>query len=135
MLYLLYDALDQLRKMTLSFSELRYLAVEHTEAEIRAAVEALLPPLEAPAPLQQPLIVQIPNLAGLPIYRITPYGRDLVQQQRGQARGDGLPLIPYPRCGALIAIHSTDAHGHERRLSQLSYSPLPGGKRGGEECS
>jgi hypothetical protein len=80
-LYLLYDALDQLRKMTLSFSELRYLAVEHTEAQIREAVEALLKPQ---TPGGVPLVVQIPNLANLPIYRITPQGRDLVKSQRGE---------------------------------------------------
>lgn len=77
-LYLLYDALDQLRKLTLSFSELRYLAVEHSEEQVRAAVEALLkPPVNTP-----PLIVQIPNLTNLPIYRITPSGRQLVDMQR-----------------------------------------------------
>lgn len=90
-LYLLFDALDQLRKMTLSFSELRYLAVEHTEQQVRAAVEALLRPdrpgRPGPEGTPQPLIVQIPNLADLPIYRISPYGRHLVQQQRGQAGG------------------------------------------------
>lgn len=86
-LYLLYDALNQLRKLTLSFSELRYLAVEHTEPQVRAAVEALLRPAAPGGSGRGPLIVQIPNLAGLPIYRITPVGRDLVQQQQGQAGG------------------------------------------------
>jgi hypothetical protein len=86
-LYLLFDGLDQLRKMTLSFSELRYLAVEHTEQQIRTAVEALLHPDGHPGRPGGPLILQIPNLAGLPIYRITPAGRDLVQQQRNQAGG------------------------------------------------
>lgn len=84
-LYLLYDALNQLRKLTLSFSELRYLAVEHTEPQVRAAVEALLRPDVPSRPVRIPLIVQVPNLAGLPIYRITPVGRDLVQQQQDQA--------------------------------------------------
>jgi hypothetical protein len=79
-LYLLYDALDQLRKLTLSFSELRYLAVEHTEDQVRAAVESLLQPQSGP-----PLIVQIPNLAGIPIYRITPEGRDTVDRQKARA--------------------------------------------------
>jgi hypothetical protein len=88
-LYLLYDALDQLRKLTLSFSELRYLAVEHTEAQVRAAVLSLLQADAAP-----PLISQVPNLAGLPIYRITPYGRDLVQQQQDQGRTQGMPPPP-----------------------------------------
>ncbi len=79
-LYLLYDALDQLRKMTLSFSELRYLAVEHTEEQARAAVEGLLAPGQGGRPA---LIVQVPNLANLPIYRITPEGRDMVRRQKG----------------------------------------------------
>jgi len=94
-LYLLYDALDQLRKMTLSFSELRYLAVEHTEQQVRAAILSLLqatgPPGGTGSP---PLISQVPNLAGLPIYRITPYGRDLVQQQQDQGRTQGVPPPP-----------------------------------------
>ena len=85
-LYLLCDALDQLRKLTLSFSELRYLAVEHTEDEIRDAVESLLNPAShggaGPGPFNTPLILQIPNLANLPIYRITPAGRDLVKNAR-----------------------------------------------------
>jgi hypothetical protein len=81
-LYLLYDALDQLRKMTLSFSELRYLAVEHTEQQVRAAVETLLAASQNGRP---PLIVQIPNLANLPIYRIAPAGRDIVTRQRSLA--------------------------------------------------
>jgi len=83
-LYLLYDALDQLRKLTLSFSELRYLAVEHTEEQIRAAVSGLLAQQAGGRP---PLIIQIPNLAGIPIYRISPLGRDIVKEQRGTARG------------------------------------------------
>ncbi len=82
-LYLLYDALDQLRKMTLSFSELRYLAVEHTEEQIRAAVESLLDPTAHNRPAT-PLLVTIPNLTNLPIYRIAPAGRKLVQWQREQ---------------------------------------------------
>lgn len=86
-LYLLYDGLDQLRKMTLSFSELRYLAVEHTEQQVRAAVESLLKPGSHGYSGNMPLIVQIPNLANLPIYRITPAGRDLVKQQKGNAPG------------------------------------------------
>ena len=81
-LYLLYDALDQLRKLTLSFSELRYLAVEHTEEQVRAAVESLLAPQPDGRP---PLILQVPNLANIPIYRITPMGRDLVNRQKGMA--------------------------------------------------
>jgi hypothetical protein len=81
-LYLLYDALDQLRKMTLSFSELRYLAVEHTEEQVRSAVEALLSPRKEGRPA---LIVQIPNLANLPIYRITPEGRNMVKRQKDVA--------------------------------------------------
>ncbi len=81
-LYLLYDALDQLRKMTLSFSELRYLAVEHTEEQVRAAVEGLLQPRNDG---RSALIVQIPNLANLPIYRITPDGRDMVKRQKSMA--------------------------------------------------
>ncbi len=81
-LHLLYDALDQLRKMTLSFSELRYLAVEHTEAQLRHAVEALLQPRSQGG---IPLVVQVPNLANLPIYRISPAGRDLVKGRRGPA--------------------------------------------------
>jgi hypothetical protein len=81
-LYLLYDALDQLRKLTLSFSELRYLAVEHTEQQIRTAVEALLAARPDGRP---PLILQVPNLANLPIYRITPVGRDIVNRQKGTA--------------------------------------------------
>jgi hypothetical protein len=83
-LYLLVDALDQLRKMTLSFSEVRYLAVEHTEAQLRTAVETLL---QARTPEGIPLVVQVPNLANLPIYRITPPGRDLVTGRRGAATG------------------------------------------------
>jgi hypothetical protein len=82
-LYLLYDALDQLRKLTLSFSELRYLAVEHTEEQIRTAVTALLSAQPGGRP---PLIVQVPNLAGIPIYRIAPLGRDIVKQQRDTVR-------------------------------------------------
>jgi hypothetical protein len=92
-LYLLLDALDQLRKLTLSFSELRYLAVEHPEADVRAAVESLLKrTTDGAGPGEQgiPLIVQVPNLANLPIYRITPVGRDLVLSRKaaigGQAR-------------------------------------------------
>ena len=81
-LYLLHDALDQLRKLTLSFSELRYLAVEHTEEQVRAAVESLLAGQQGVRP---PLIVQVPNLANLPIYRITPDGRDMVKEQKGKA--------------------------------------------------
>jgi hypothetical protein len=83
-LYLLVDALDQLRKLTLSFSELRYLAVEHTEADLRAAVESLLKRTAGGGPGEEgvPLIVQVPNLANLPIYRITPVGRDLVQSRK-----------------------------------------------------
>jgi hypothetical protein len=70
--------------MTLSFSELRYLAVEHTEEQVRTAVETLL----APQPGGRPaLIVQVPNLAELPIYRIMPAGRDLVKAQKGTASG------------------------------------------------
>jgi hypothetical protein len=89
-LYLLYDALDQLRKMTLSFSELRYLAVEHTEQQVRAAVEALLTTGPDGRP---PLILQIPNLANIPIYRITPAGRDLVTKQKEMA-GSVSPASP-----------------------------------------
>jgi hypothetical protein len=89
-LYLLYDALDQLRKMTLSFSELRYLAVEHTEEQIRAAVISLLDPVAHNKPFDKPLIVQIPNLANLPIYRITPTGRDIVMSQKGLAESGAL---------------------------------------------
>ena len=85
-LYLLYDALDQLRKLTLSFSELRYLAVEHTEDEIRGAVEALLDPASHGRPFNIPLILQIPNLANLPIYRISPVGRNLVKNARNTQR-------------------------------------------------
>jgi hypothetical protein len=84
-LYLLHDALGQMRKMTMSFSELRYLAVEHSEDEIRQAVEALLDPARAGGRLAAPLIVPVPNLTNLPIYRITPLGRDLVKQQQGLA--------------------------------------------------
>ena len=79
-LYLLHDALGQMRKMTLSFSELRYLAVEHTEEQVRAAVERLLN-----RGAGTPLITQVPNLAAIPIYRILPAGRDLVKQQRATA--------------------------------------------------
>lgn len=93
-LYLLYDALDQLRKLTLSFSELRYLAVEHTEAQIRAAVEALLDPVGHGKQFKTPLIVQIPNLANLSIYRITPLGRDLVKQQTDMASAPALGQGP-----------------------------------------
>ena len=89
-LYLLYDALDQLRKLTLSFSELRYLAVEHTEEQVRAAVERLLKPTHSDG---IPLIVQVPNLANIPIYRITPLGRNLVKQQRARA-GETTPVTP-----------------------------------------
>ena len=85
-LYLLVDALDQLRKMTLSFSELRYLAVEHTEPQLREAVETLLKPQAAGGEPAMPLIVQVPNLANLPIYRITPTGRDIVLSRRAEAR-------------------------------------------------
>ena len=87
-LYLLHDALDQLRKMTLSFSELRYLAVEHTEEQIRLAVQSLL---GAGPDGRPPLMTQVPNLANLPIYRITPAGRDLVKMQKATA-GSGSPL-------------------------------------------
>jgi hypothetical protein len=91
-LYLLVDALDQLRKLTLSFSELRYLAVEHPEADVRAAVESLLKRTSGgagPGEPGLPLIVQVPNLANLPIYRITPAGRDLVQSRKAAAGGQG----------------------------------------------
>ena len=94
-LYLLYDALDQLRKMTLSFSELRYLAVEHTEQQVRTAVLSLLHSGSPPGGTAAPLISQVANLAGLPIYRITPSGRDLVQQQQAQGRAAG--VTPPPR--------------------------------------
>lgn len=90
-LYLLYDALDQLRKLTLSFSELRYLAVEHTEQQVRAAVEALLKPSISGHSDDVPLIVQVPNLANLPIYRIAPAGRDLVKRQKGEGVVPGPP--------------------------------------------
>lgn len=83
-LYLLYDALDQLRKLTLSFSELRYLAVEQTEQQIKQSVEGLLRPSGAGRPA---LIVQVPNLANLAIYRIAPQGRDLVKRQRATVAG------------------------------------------------
>lgn len=86
-LYLLYDGLDQLRKMTLSFSELRYLAVEHTEQQVREAVESLLKPSAHGHPSDVPLIVQVPNLANLPIYRIAPAGRDLVKRQKSMVPG------------------------------------------------
>lgn len=89
-LYLLVDALDQLRKMTLSFSELRYLAVEHTEEQLRTAVEALAKPETAGGGAggpDLPLIVQVPNLANLAIYRITPTGRDLVQARKSAVSG------------------------------------------------
>lgn len=82
-LYLLVDALDQLRKMTLSFSELRYLAVEHTEAQLRSALEGLLKPASSGG---MPLVVQVPNLANLPIYRVTPTGRDIVLRRKGSAQ-------------------------------------------------
>ena len=82
-LYLLYDGLDQLRKMTLSFSELRYLAVEQTEEQVSKAVESLLKPSSHGHSSDIPLIVQVPNLANLPIYRIAPAGRDLVKRQKG----------------------------------------------------
>ncbi|MDQ2807597.1 MAG: hypothetical protein M3Z04_11905 [Chloroflexota bacterium] len=84
-LYLLHDALGQLRKMTMSFSELRYLAVEHSEADIRQAVQALLDPAGHGKPFATPLAVAIPNLTNLPIYRITPLGRDLVKREQGFA--------------------------------------------------
>jgi len=84
-LYLLHDALGQLRKMTLSFSELRYLAVEHSEAAIQQAVQALLDPVPQGKRFATPLIVGVPNLANLPIYRITPLGRDLVKREQGFA--------------------------------------------------
>jgi hypothetical protein len=82
-LYLLHDALGQLRKLTMSFSELRYLAVEHTEDQIRLAVEALLDPAKSNGRIPVPLIVPVSNLTNLPIYRITPQGRDLVKEQQG----------------------------------------------------
>jgi hypothetical protein len=84
-LYLLHDALGQMRKMTMSFSELRYLAVEHSEDEIREAVEAMLDPARSGGRLTTPLLVPVPNLTNLPIYRITPAGRDLVKRQQGLA--------------------------------------------------
>ena len=90
-LYLLYDALDQLRKMTMSFSELRYLAVEHTEAQVREAVENLLKMKGQGEYAVLPLILQVPNLANLPIYRISPAGRDIVKQQRSMA-GEAAPV-------------------------------------------
>ena len=80
-LYLLHDALGQMRKMTMSFSELRYLAVEHSEEEIRQAVEALLDPARSGGRLAAPLIVPVPNLTNLPIYRITPLGRRALTEQ------------------------------------------------------
>ena len=84
-LYLLYDALDQLRKLTLSFSEIRYLAVERTEDELRQAVEGLLHAGDAGRGFAGPLIIPIPNLTNLPIYRITPQGRKLVAARMGAA--------------------------------------------------
>jgi hypothetical protein len=90
-LYLLYDALDQLRKMTMSFSELRYLAVEHTEAQVRAAVERLLAMKGQGEFAGLPMVLQVPNLANLPIYRISPAGRDVVKQQRTMA-GQNTPV-------------------------------------------
>jgi hypothetical protein len=95
-LYLLCDALDQLRKMTLSFSELRYLAVEHTEEQIRTAIEALLAtrPDGMSAQQKPPLILQVPNLVNLPIYRISPAGRDLVMKQKGAAGSSSPPNPP-----------------------------------------
>jgi hypothetical protein len=91
------DALDQLRKLTLSFSEIRYLAVEHTEADIRAAVESLLTRTAAgagPGEYGVPLIVQVPNLANLPIYRITPVGRDLVLSRKAAASAQATWPMP-----------------------------------------
>lgn len=88
-LYLLYDALDQLRKLTLSFSEIRYLAVERTEDDLRQAVEGLLRAGDAGPGVTAPLIVPIPNLTNLPIYRITPAGRRLVAGQMGATGGSG----------------------------------------------
>jgi hypothetical protein len=90
-LYLLYDALDQLRKMTMSFSELRYLAVEHTEAQVREAVEKLLKRRGEGEFAGLPLVLQVPNLANLPIYRISPAGRDIVKRQRTMA-GQNTPV-------------------------------------------
>ena len=90
-LYLLFDALDQLRKMTMSFSELRYLAVEHTEAQVREAVERLLAMKGQGEYAGLPLVLQVPNLANLPIYRISPAGRDIVKQQRTMA-GQNTPV-------------------------------------------
>ena len=90
-LYLLFDALDQLRKMTMSFSELRYLAVEHTEDQVRTAVERLLAMKGQGEYAGLPMILQVPNLANLPIYRISPAGRDVVKQQRGMA-GQNTPV-------------------------------------------
>ena len=84
-LYLLFDGLDQLRKLTLSFSEIRYLATDRTEPEISAALEGLL--LAGPRRgVAGPLAVAIPNLTNLPIYRITPFGRRLVQAHQSSAQ-------------------------------------------------
>ena len=60
-LYLLYDALDQLRKLTLSFSELRYLAVEHTEPQIRERYIACSTPQPTVSPLTAPLSCRSPT--------------------------------------------------------------------------
>src|SRR5690348_7795164 len=85
-LYLLYDGLNQLRKLTLSFSEIRYVAVERTEDEIRRAIEGLRHAGGPGDRFPAPLVVPVPNLTNLPIYHIAPLGRKLVQQAQGAAR-------------------------------------------------
>lgn len=60
--------------------------MEHPEDEIRAAVAGLLNPAVHGRAFP-PLIVPIPTLTNLPIYRITPLGRDLVKQQQGRQSG------------------------------------------------
>ena len=73
-LHLLHEARFQLRKLTLSDEEARWLLTEHDPDEVRRALERLCEPHSSAA---GGLAERVPNSAGLHIYRITPAGRRL----------------------------------------------------------
>lgn len=73
-LHLLHAACHgQLRKLTLSFREIRQQVVEWETGAIRRALANLL---------QAGLVATVPNLLDADIYRITPAGREALAAQR-----------------------------------------------------
>lgn len=83
---LLYEALDGTSRLSLSYEELTFLTSELTVEELREAVDALAAPGAKGRPSWEPLTRLVPNLMHLPIYRITPTGRDLVELYRDALR-------------------------------------------------